>query len=62
MQEEVLSRVNNKIGRLEEKFNHSIVSQSLIQILSLSESVESTRIEGTLRLSRQVSIEKFKIS
>ncbi|MDR7002129.1 Fic family protein [Neobacillus niacini] len=41
------SKVNNKIGRLEEKFNHSIVSQALVQILSLSESVESTRIEGT---------------
>src|SRR5690625_7942834 len=44
---EVLSHVNNKIGRLEEKFKSSIVSEALIQILSLSESVESTRIEGT---------------
>lgn len=44
---EVLSRVNNKIGRLEEKFKHSIVRGALVQILSLSESVESTRIEGT---------------
>ncbi|ETI70904.1 Fic family protein [Neobacillus vireti] len=44
---EILSKVNNKIGRLEEKFNHSVVSQALVQILSLSESVESTRIEGT---------------
>lgn len=44
---ESLSQVNNKIGRLEEKFNHSVVSEALVQILSLSESVESTRIEGT---------------
>lgn len=44
---EILAKVNNKIGRLEEKFNHSVVSQALVQILSLSESVESTRIEGT---------------
>ncbi|GAA0434978.1 Fic family protein [Lentibacillus halophilus] len=44
---EVLARVNNKIGRLEEKFNHSVVSEALVQVLSLSESVESTRIEGT---------------
>ena len=44
---ELLAKVNNKIGRLEEKFNHSVVSQALVQILSLSESVESTRIEGT---------------
>lgn len=44
---ELLSQVNHKVGRLEEKFNHSIVSEALVQILSLSESVESTRIEGT---------------
>lgn len=44
---EALARVNNKIGRLEEKFNYSVVSDALVQILSLSESVESTRIEGT---------------
>jgi Fic family protein len=44
---EILAKVTNKIGRLEEKFNHSVVSQALVQILSLSESVESTRIEGT---------------
>lgn len=43
----VLSKASNKIGRLEEKFKHSIVSEALVQILSLSESVESTRIEGT---------------
>lgn len=43
----ILSKVSNKIGRLDEKFRHSIVSESLVQILSLSESVESTRIEGT---------------
>lgn len=42
-----LSNASNKIGRLEEKFKHSIVSEALVQILSLSESVESTRIEGT---------------
>lgn len=44
---EVLSRVNHKIGRLEEKFKHSIVNEAFIQMLLLSESVESTRIEGT---------------
>lgn len=44
---EILSQVNLKLGRLEEKFNHSIVNQALVQILLLSESVESTRIEGT---------------
>ena len=43
----ILSTVSNKLGRLEEKFNHSVVSDALVQILSLSESVESTRIEGT---------------
>lgn len=44
---EILSEVTHKIGRLEEKFNHSIVNHALVQILLLSESVESTRIEGT---------------
>ncbi|MCM3742111.1 Fic family protein [Oceanobacillus luteolus] len=44
---EILSKINHKIGRLEERFNHSIVNKSLIQLLQLSESVESTRIEGT---------------
>ena len=43
----ILSTISNKLGRLEEKFNHSVVSDALVQILSLSESVESTRIEGT---------------
>ena len=43
----LLSTVGGKVGRLDEKFRHSIVSDSLVQILSLSESVESTRIEGT---------------
>lgn len=42
-----LSDVSNKISRLDEKFNHSIVGENLIRILSLSESVQSTRIEGT---------------
>ncbi|WP_338752915.1 Fic/DOC family N-terminal domain-containing protein [Bacillus sp. FJAT-52991] len=42
-----LSDVSNKIGRLDEKFKHSIVSAELVRILSLSESVQSTRIEGT---------------
>lgn len=43
----ILPNISNKLGRLEEKFKYSIVSDGLIQILSLSESVESTRIEGT---------------
>lgn len=41
-----LSMVTNKIGRLDEKFDSSIVNTGLIQLLSLSESVQSTRIEG----------------
>lgn len=43
----ILPNISNKLGRLEEKFKYSIVSDGLIQILSLRESVESTRIEGT---------------
>lgn len=44
---EKLSTATRKLGVLDEKFKHSIVSEALVQILSLSESVESTRIEGT---------------
>lgn len=44
---EIVSKINNKVGRLEEKFKYSLVSEAFVQILSLSESVESTRIEGT---------------
>ena len=44
---DVLSTATLRLGTLEEKFKHSIVSEALVQILSLSESVESTRIEGT---------------
>lgn len=43
----LLPTVRNKLGRLEEKFNYSVVSDAFVQILSLSESVESTRIERT---------------
>ncbi|WP_067840749.1 Fic family protein [Amphibacillus sediminis] len=42
-----LSVVSRKIGQLDERFKHSVVSEALIQLLSLNESVESTRIEGT---------------
>lgn len=44
---ETLAPLHQKLGRLEEKINHSLVNKALMQILSLSESVESTRIEGT---------------
>ncbi|WP_076850096.1 Fic family protein [Rubeoparvulum massiliense] len=44
---QLLAEVSNKIGRLDEKFSHSVVSTQLVNLLSLSESVQSTRIEGT---------------
>lgn len=39
--------VNYKIGKINSEFKHSMVHYSLIQVLSLNESVQSTRIEGT---------------
>ncbi|WP_245983621.1 Fic family protein [Ammoniphilus oxalaticus] len=42
-----LAKVSNKMSRLDEKFKHSMVGDDLIRILSLNESVQSTRIEGT---------------
>lgn len=44
---ELLPQISNKIGKLEAEFNHSVVSNAIVRILSLSESVESTRIEGS---------------
>lgn len=43
----ISAEVNYKIGKINSEFKHSIVHYSLIQILSLNESVQSTRIEGT---------------
>lgn len=42
-----LAKVNRIIGELRSEFSHSIVNESLIQMFSLKESVQSTRIEGT---------------
>ena len=39
--------VSQKIGKLSVKISHSLVSDNLIRILSMQESVQSTRIEGT---------------
>lgn len=44
---ELLSVVNNKIGKIDSDIKNSVVNKSLIQSLSLKESVQSTRIEGT---------------
>ncbi|BAQ10005.1 filamentation induced by cAMP protein Fic [Bacillus sp. OxB-1] len=38
---------NAKLEKLKEKLGYSIVSQSFLELLTLFESVESTRIEGT---------------
>lgn len=42
-----VAQVKPLIGTLNAELEHSLVSDSLIQIFSLKESVESTRIEGT---------------
>ncbi|MFD1205598.1 Fic family protein [Sporosarcina contaminans] len=38
---------SSKLERLKEKLNYSIVNKSFLELLTLFESVESTRIEGT---------------
>lgn len=43
----LVSKITPVIGRLNAELKHSIVHQSIFQILSLQESVQSTRIEGT---------------
>ena len=42
-----LAKVNSTVGQLKSEFSHSLVNESLIQMFSLKESVQSTRIEGT---------------
>lgn len=42
-----VARIKSKIGRLHSELQHSIVNTQLIQMLTLKESVQSTRIEGT---------------
>lgn len=44
---EILSETNLLMGQIKTKFDCSIVNRSLVQVLSLNESVQSTRIEGT---------------
>ena len=44
---EILAETNLKMGQIKTKFDCSIVSNPLVQVLTLSESVQSTRIEGT---------------
>lgn len=43
----LVAKIKPVIGRLNAELKHSIVHQSIFQILSLQESVQSTRIEGT---------------
>lgn len=42
-----MANVSSEVGRLDEKFKHSIIKGDLINTLALKESVQSTRIEGT---------------
>ncbi|WEV45783.1 Fic family protein [Streptococcaceae bacterium ESL0687] len=42
-----LANVKQKIGKLTAEIKYSLVSENLVNLLSLQESVESTRIEGT---------------
>ena len=42
-----LSSVNKKIGKLDTILRKSIVNKSILSLLALNESVQSTRIEGT---------------
>jgi len=43
----LLAEVNRTIGGMKSEFSHSIVKDAMVSMLSLNESVQSTRIEGT---------------
>lgn len=42
-----VARIRAKLGRLNSELPHSVINSQLIQIFTLKESVQSTRIEGT---------------
>ena len=43
----LLAEVNRTIGGMKSEFGHSILKDAMVSMLSLNESVQSTRIEGT---------------
>ncbi|XOW22528.1 Fic/DOC family N-terminal domain-containing protein [Lactococcus lactis] len=43
----ILANLNKKLGKLSSEVRHSIVNENFIQVFSLIESTQSTRIEGT---------------
>ncbi|WP_206858889.1 Fic family protein [Candidatus Enterococcus mangumiae] len=42
-----IAKIKSTVGKLNSELEHSIVNSQLIQMLTLNESVQSTRIEGT---------------
>lgn len=42
-----VAHIKSKVGRLNSELSHSIINSQLIQVFTLQESVQSTRIEGT---------------
>lgn len=42
-----VAHIKSKIGRLNAELSHSMINSQLIQVFTLQESVQSTRIEGT---------------
>lgn len=42
-----VAQIKSKVGRLNSELSHSIINSQLIQVFTLKESVQSTRIEGT---------------
>ncbi|MDK6297386.1 Fic family protein [Staphylococcus caprae] len=51
--------INGKIGRLNSELNHSIINDNFINIMSIRESLESTKIEGTQVTFDEVLEEKM---
>lgn len=52
----------SKLEKLKEKLNYSIVNQSFLELLTLLESVESTRIEGTQVTFSDMLEDKLEVS
>ena len=53
-----LAKVQEKLGELNSEISHSIVNKNFMQVFSLIESTQSTRIEGTQVTFTEVLEEK----
>lgn len=57
-----VAKIGNKIGKMNSELTHSVINDNFINVMSMRESVESTRIEGTQVTFDEVLNEKMQKS